>query len=60
MAADRHPRRRTHRRGTAAYLRLPDGTGRSKLAARSTRLAPVATGRNWRTVTALAALARDR
>ena len=46
--------------GTDAYLHLPDGTGRSKLAVRSTRLSTVATGRNWRTVTALAALARDR
>lgn len=46
--------------GRTAYLHLPDGTGRSKLAARSTRLAPVATGRNWRTVTALATLARAR
>lgn len=46
--------------GRTAYLHLPDGTGRSKLAARGSRLAPVATGRNWRTVTALAALVRDR
>jgi uncharacterized protein (DUF1697 family) len=43
------------------YLHAPQGFGRSKLAARAEKLLGVeATARNWRTVTALLALARDR
>jgi uncharacterized protein (DUF1697 family) len=40
------------------YLHLPDGIGRSKLAAALTdrRLGTLATARNWRTVEALADL----
>ena len=41
------------------YLHAPDGIGRSKLAARAEKLLGVsATGRNWRTVSALLDLAR--
>jgi len=42
------------------YLHAPAGFGRSKLAARAERLLGVpATARNWRTVTALLAMARQ-
>jgi uncharacterized protein (DUF1697 family) len=46
--------------GRHAYLHCPDGYGRSKLsnAFLERKLAVAATNRNWRTVTALAALAR--
>jgi uncharacterized protein (DUF1697 family) len=44
--------------GTTAYLHLPDGLGRSKLAAAVAKLLGVAgTARNWRTVEALVELA---
>jgi uncharacterized protein (DUF1697 family) len=44
----------------AFYLHAPDGIGRSKLAQRAERLLGVdATGRNWRTVTRVLAMARD-
>lgn len=46
--------------GNTAYLWLPAGTGRSKLAAAFTRRAANATLRNWRTVTALVAMAEAR
>jgi uncharacterized protein (DUF1697 family) len=43
--------------GTTAYLHLPDGLGRSKLAAAVGKLLGVAgTARNWRTVEALVEL----
>ena len=46
--------------GKAFYLHAPDGIGRSKLAQRTERLLGVdATGRNWRTVTKVLALARE-
>lgn len=45
--------------GATFYLYAPEGFGRSKLAARVERLLGVeATARNWRTVTAVLALAR--
>ena len=43
--------------GKELYLRLPNGMGRSKLAAKLARLLPDGTTRNWRTVTKLAAMA---
>lgn len=48
-------------RGRETYLYLPDGIGRSKLAAALSRGADArtATVRNWRTVTALTELARE-
>lgn len=48
--------------GKTFYLHAPDGTGRSKLAARAEKLLGVtATARNWRTVSAVLDLAkRDR
>jgi uncharacterized protein (DUF1697 family) len=46
--------------GRAFYLHAPDGIGRSKLAQRAERLLGVdATGRNWRTVTRVLAMARE-
>ncbi len=46
--------------GRELYLHLPHGLGRSRLAARlSGAKDPRGTARNWRTVTALAALADD-
>ncbi len=47
--------------GSEVYLSLPNGIGRSKLAAAVTRLdnAKTGTSRNWRTVLALAALASE-
>ena len=46
--------------GRLFYLYAPDGIGRSKLAANSERLLGVPmTDRNWRTVQALAAMARE-
>jgi uncharacterized protein (DUF1697 family) len=47
-------------KGKAFYLHAPDGIGRSKLAQRAERLLGVdATGRNWRTVTRVLAMARE-
>ena len=46
--------------GTTAYLHLPFGTGRSKLAAGTTKLGVPGTGRNWRSVVALRDLAAAR
>jgi uncharacterized protein (DUF1697 family) len=47
--------------GRVLYLHAPEGIGRSKLVARVERLVGVsATGRNWRTVTAVLALGEDR
>lgn len=47
--------------GRIFYLSAPDGIGRSRLAASAERLLGVdATGRNWRTVTKLLALAKQR
>jgi uncharacterized protein (DUF1697 family) len=44
--------------GRILYLHAPDGIGRSKLAAQAERALGVpATARNWRTITAVAALA---
>ncbi len=45
-------------RGQEIYLRLPNGAGRTKLTNNyfDTRLATMGTGRNWRTITTLAAL----
>lgn len=46
--------------GSVFYLNAPDGIGRSKLAASVERLLEVsATGRNWRTVSKLLAMAED-
>lgn len=46
-------------KGSTFYLHAPDGIGRSKLAARAEKLLGVsATGRNWRTVSALLDLAK--
>jgi uncharacterized protein (DUF1697 family) len=46
--------------GKAFYLRAPDGIGRSRLAQRVERLLGVdATGRNWRTVTSVLAMAGE-
>ena len=46
--------------GRVFYLLAPEGIGRSKLAAKSERLLGVPmTDRNWRTVQALAAIARE-
>lgn len=46
--------------GRVFYLHAPEGIGRSKLAAASEKLLGVAmTDRNWRTVQALAAMARE-
>jgi len=46
--------------GRVFYLHAPEGIGRSKLAAASERLLGVPmTDRNWRTVQALAAMARE-
>jgi uncharacterized protein (DUF1697 family) len=46
-------------KGGMFYLHAPDGIGRSKLAARAEKLLGVsATGRNWRTVSALLDLAK--
>jgi uncharacterized protein (DUF1697 family) len=46
--------------GKAFYLHAPDGIGRSRLAQRAERLLGVdATGRNWRTVTCVLAMARE-
>jgi len=43
------------------YLHAPDGIGRSRLAANAERLLGVAmTGRNWRTVRKVVAMARER
>ena len=42
------------------YLHAPDGVGRSKLAAKAERLLGVSmTGRNWRTVSKIMALAKE-
>lgn len=47
-----------HVKGTHLYLHLPDGSGRSKLAAvLARRKGPAGTMRNWRTVTKLVELA---
>ncbi len=47
-------------KGDVFYLSAPDGIGRSKLAAKVEKLLAVpATGRNWRTVTTLAQMAKD-
>ncbi|MBO0922849.1 DUF1697 domain-containing protein [Cellulomonas sp. zg-ZUI222] len=47
--------------GRELYLYLPDGIGRSRLAARLARRAgPGGTSRNWRTVTTLAAMAAEQ
>lgn len=49
-----------HLTPAALYLHAPDGIGRSKLAERLPRLLSVpVTARNWNTVTALLAMARD-
>lgn len=49
-----------HLTPAALYLHAPDGIGRSKLAERLPRLLQVpVTARNWNTVTALLAMARD-
>lgn len=49
-----------HLTPAALYLYAPDGIGRSKLAERLPRLLSVpVTARNWNTVTALLAMARD-
>lgn len=45
---------------TTAYLHLPFGTGRSKLAAGVRKLGVAGTTRNWRSVTTLRALALAR
>jgi uncharacterized protein (DUF1697 family) len=46
-----------HFAGTTAYLHLPDGIGRSRLAAAAAKLLGVeGTARNWRTVEALVEL----
>lgn len=46
--------------GSVLYLHLPDGIGRSRLGERAERLLGVpATGRNWNTVTRLAALVAE-
>jgi uncharacterized protein (DUF1697 family) len=43
------------------YLHAPEGIGRSKLAANTERLLGVsATGRNWRTIRKIMAMAKDR
>ena len=48
-------------RGRDLYLYLPDGMGRSRLAARlAGRSGPGGTARNWRTVTTLAAMADEQ
>jgi uncharacterized protein (DUF1697 family) len=49
-----------HVDGTTAYLHLPFGTGRSKLAAGTAKLGVPGTGRNWRSVVALRDLALAR
>ncbi len=46
--------------GATAYLHLPFGTGRSKLAAGTGKLGVAGTTRNWRSVTALRDLALSR
>jgi uncharacterized protein (DUF1697 family) len=46
--------------GATAYLQLPFGTGRSKLAAATRRLGVAGTARNWRSVTTLRDLALAR
>jgi len=46
--------------GTTAYLHLPFGTGRSKLAAGVRKLGVAGTARNWRSVTTLRDLALAR
>lgn len=46
--------------GTTAYLHLPFGTGRSKLAGGVRKLGVAGTGRNWRSVTTLRDLALAR
>lgn len=49
-----------HVDGTTAYLHLPFGTGRSKLAAGTAKLGVPGTARNWRSVVALRDLALGR
>jgi uncharacterized protein (DUF1697 family) len=47
-------------KGNVFYLHAPDGIGRSKLAANAERLLGVAmTGRNWRTVSKIMAMAKE-
>lgn len=47
-------------KGNVFYLHAPDGVGRSKLAANAERLLGVPmTGRNWRTVNEIMAMARE-
>jgi len=47
-------------KGNVFYLHAPDGIGRSKLAANAERLLGVAmTGRNWRTVSKIMAIAKE-
>jgi len=47
-------------KGNVFYLHAPDGVGRSKLAANAERLLGVAmTGRNWRTVSKIMAIAKE-
>lgn len=60
MEAMKAKRERFALKGAAFYLHTPDGFGRSKLAASVERhLGVAATGRNWRTVTTLVALAES-
>lgn len=47
-------------RDTVFYLHAPDGIGRSRLAAKlEERIGVAMTGRNWRTVSRIAEMARD-